>query len=107
MAHDGKWQVEHNIFSDDKLFDSVEDAWKHSNDMGSRWFFFPYHFVVNSTLSTVVESPCDPLNFLARKRIKKVQKMFKKASEYPDAEGMEVDEFMFFLAEMFSDENQG
>ena len=98
MAPDGKYQVEHNIFTKDKLFESIEDARKRSGDMGSRWYFYPYHFVVNSTLSTIVESPDGPLSFLAGEKIKQVQKMFKRASEKSDAEGMDIEEFEFFLA---------
>ena len=36
-------------------FSSVERAWEHSANMGSRWYFFPAHFVVTSSHTKIVE----------------------------------------------------
>jgi hypothetical protein len=41
-------------------FDSVQDAWHRSQDMGSRWFFYPLHLVTGparSDLARIVDAP--------------------------------------------------
>jgi hypothetical protein len=48
-----------------------------SVDMGSRWYFYPYHFVVSDSGLTVVDAP-DEYKDLVRKRLKTVKRLFKE-----------------------------
>ncbi len=73
----------------------ISELWDHANDMGSRWFFYPFSFVC--TDKTVVDTP-NGLTMLANKRIKTVQRMFKTLSETEEMQGADCDDFVFCLA---------
>jgi len=55
--------------------DSKESVSKEIENMGSRWFFYP--FVCIATEKTIVEAP-ECLWFLNGKRIKTVERFFKE-----------------------------
>jgi hypothetical protein len=38
-------------------FETVEDAWNRSCDMGSRWFFYPIHVVTGEKLGKILDVP--------------------------------------------------
>jgi hypothetical protein len=40
MAFDGEYKREA------PMFDEIEDAWEYANDLGSKWYFYPFSFVV-------------------------------------------------------------
>ena len=69
MSFDGEYITEGS------KFDSVQSAWDRSNDMGSRWHFYPFHFV--TTGKTIVDAP-EPMQHLIGKRVKTVQSHFAK-----------------------------
>lgn len=71
LAFDGDMMVER------PTFDSIEEASDYSNDMGSKWIFYPFHFVVTESLKTVKEGP-PLLYFLKEKRLSTVRRIFKK-----------------------------
>ena len=48
-----------------------------SVDMGSRWIFYPFHFVVSDSGKTVIDAP-DEFKFLERKRLNTVKRLFKE-----------------------------
>lgn len=51
IAPDGAFKIEGH-------FDSIDDAWKRSEDMGTRWYFYPFHFVAEAHGDNrIVESP--------------------------------------------------
>lgn len=52
----------------------VNYCWEHSNDMGSKWYFYPFHFVVSE--KTVIDTP-NELSIFKGKRIKTLLKVFK------------------------------
>ena len=81
MSFDGEYKKEGQ-------FDTIDQAWERSNDMGTRWFFYPFHFV--TTEKTIVDSG---IAGLIGKRIKTVQNIFNKHSKRPDMQG--VDCFTF------------
>jgi len=58
-------------------FESVEEAQNRSADMGSRWYFYPFHFVVSDSGKTVVDAP-DEFKSLERKRLSTVKRLFKE-----------------------------
>ena len=49
MAFDGDYVTERLEFK------SIDDAWEYSNNLGSKWFFFPFHFVIKNL--TIKDSP--------------------------------------------------
>lgn len=78
------------------MFNDTAEVWDYINDLGSRWFFYPFAFV--TTDKTVIEAP-DDLRFLNGKRIKTVKRLFDEV--YKATEEMELDcyEFVWFLEE--------
>lgn len=60
-----------------------EDVLKKLENMGSRWFFYPFWFV--TTGKTIVATPYG-MESLKGKRVKTLQRMFKQAAKhYPDS----------------------
>jgi hypothetical protein len=45
--------------------------------MGSRWYFYPFHFVVSDSGKTVIDAP-DEFKSLERKRLSTVKRLFKE-----------------------------
>lgn len=88
MSFDGEKQREGDTFND------VGEAWEHAGDMGSRWYFYPFRFVVTESGQTIVDTP-SPLEHLKGRRVKTVQRLFKMASEKEENQGLDVEEFAF------------
>lgn len=88
MSFDGEHKIEGS-------FDTIDQAWEYINNVGSRWYFYPFCFVVKGL--TVVAVPDQIVEFLRGKRIKTVAKIFKEHSERPDTLGMEPEEFLITL----------
>ena len=72
MSFDGEFVTERPEFK------SIDDAWEYSNDLGSKWFFYPFHFVIKNI--TIKDSP-DQLKYFNNKRIKTISNIFKRLSE--------------------------
>lgn len=73
LSFDGDTQIERPIF------DSAADAWEYENDLGSKWFFYPFHFLITPSHSTVVDT-CYEMDAAKGKRLKTVQKAFEFCS---------------------------
>ena len=43
-------------------FNSIDEAWEFENNMGSRWFFYPYPYIIEEGGKKIVSS-CDYWNF--------------------------------------------
>lgn len=86
MAFDGDFITEHSEF------DSIEAAWEHSTYMGSKWYFFPFHFVVTMSGKTIRDAG-EFLEWTKGMRTKTVKRIFKAFAALPENEGMEVEEF--------------
>lgn len=80
MSFDGEYQTECQEFK------SVDEAGAYSNELGSRWFFYPFHFIVTKSGKTIVEAP-ELLGKLKNKRVSTVAKLFNKISKRPDVQG--------------------
>jgi hypothetical protein len=89
MSFDGEYKREH------QEFETIQDAWDYSNDLGSKWYFYPFHFVVKG--KTIADST-GPLDIYVGKRIKTVAKRFESLSKIEEAQGMGVEEFAFYVA---------
>ena len=77
-------------------FDSVDSAWKRSNDMGSRWYFYPFHFVTSESGQTIIDTG-QGLESFKGKQVKTVTKAFKSMSESPDMVNADIDSFVCAL----------
>jgi hypothetical protein len=70
VAEDGEKVVEGDYF------ETIDDAWAHSGDMGSRWIMYPYHFILSASGHTVVDGP-DQLEEYIGRRTTTLIKAFK------------------------------
>jgi hypothetical protein len=83
MSFDGKYVT-------DSEHESIEDAGNASADLGSKWFFYPFSFIVKG--QTVVDTGEGLVNMATkeaympkmfkRKRLDSVVKAFKKANDF-------------------------
>jgi hypothetical protein len=95
MSFDGEYQTEYP--RDTGYFDSVEDAWEYGDDMGSRWFFYPFYFVVSESGNTIKDAP-DMLKFLEGKRVSTVAKLFYKLFELVEEKELNLDVYEYAWA---------
>lgn len=96
MSFDGK-------FVTDSTHNSIEDAENASADMGSKWYFYPFHFIVSGK---TVKETCEglinmqtkqaymPLMFKG-KRLQTVVKAFSTSNEYCLKNEIEADCYQF------------
>ena len=94
MSFDGEYQTER------PLFDTVDEAWEYENDLGSKWFFYPFPFVVTESGLTIAES-CDGFKFLNGKRVKTVERLFKEISVLPEMEGVDADDYLYCVRDYY------
>lgn len=90
MAFDGEYQVERPVF------DTVAEAWEYANDLGSKWYFYPFVFVVSNSGRTIVDAPPGLRQFNG-KRTTTVAKVFAATAKLEDAKNADVDEFIALL----------
>ena len=91
MAFNGDYVVEKMA-----TFETTDNAWEHAEGMGSRWYFYPFCFVVSESGKTVIDAP-RPLEFLEGKRIKSVSKFFEKVSKLSESKSADVDTYLYLL----------
>lgn len=77
-------------------FESIEDAWEYSNDLGSKWYFYPFHFVVTGSGLTVADPP-HLLEFLKGRRVKTVARLFAQHAQDPEMLNADCEAFAFTL----------
>ena len=95
MSFDGDYQTEHPRDAD--TFDSIEEAWEYGEDMGSRWYFYPFYFVVTASGLTIKEAPSE-LKFLEGKPVRTVSNLFEKFYELTkDDYELDIYEYAFAL----------
>ena len=86
MSFDGSYVTE------GRDFESVQAAWNRSEDMGSRWYFYPFHFVTTESGKTIVSAP-EPMSHLTRCRVKLVSEHFSEVSKLPEMQNANIDAF--------------
>lgn len=98
MAFDGEYVIEREVWNKDGEkqspgpFLSHDDANEHSNNMGSKWFFYPFHFLISESEKTITSAP-DNMQYLVNERIATVAKLFKEISERPEMKDATVEYF--------------
>jgi len=90
MSFDGAYQTEK------PEFETINEAWDYSNDLGSKWFFYPFHFVTSVSGKTIRDT-FEFLEGLNGLRVKTVSRIFRKHSEEPGTEGMDCDAFLLSM----------
>ena len=88
MAFDGDYKTESPIFED------KDGAWRYSDDLGSKWYFYPFHFVTSDSGKTIVDAP-HPFEPLIGKRVATVARRFEQYAKQPESEGMDVERFAY------------
>jgi len=86
MSFDGETQIEHPVF------DNEVDAWEYNNDMGSRWYFYPFRFLITISHKTIIGT-CDDMPFALGKRLATVQRVFEKCSKDPEMQNANTETF--------------
>ncbi len=81
MSFDGEYQVER------PTFDTLDEVANYANDLGSKWYFYPFTFAVTASAKTIADSVF-PLDWAKGKRVKTVARIFKAASEKPENQNM-------------------
>lgn len=90
MSFDGDYVTER------PEFETLEAAWEYNDDMGSKWFFYPFRFVVTESGKTIVDAPF-PLDDLDGRRVATVRKLFAAHSKDPDMLNADWERFAFTL----------
>ena len=86
MGFDGEYQTERPDFED------IDAAWEYSNDLGSKWYFYPFHFVTTKSGKTIVDAPY-PFGHAEGRRTASIVKIFDDYSKTEEAKDMNVEEF--------------
>ncbi len=90
MSFDGDYVTEGE-------FPSVQDAWNHDADLGSRWFFYPFHFVTTTSGKTIRDVPCTYMSHLNGLRVKAVAKHFAQVAKTPEALNADSEAYAFLV----------
>ncbi len=91
MSFDGEYQIER------PTFESVDKAWDYSNDLGSKWFFYPFHFVTTASGKTIKDVPCNLMDHLKGMRVKAVAKHFAQVSKTQEAQNADSESFAYLI----------
>lgn len=89
MSFDGDYQTEPYEFV------KVQDAWDHAADIGSKWYFYPFGFVIDE--SDIVVAAPDLMTHLEGVSIDDVAAHFKEVSVTPDAQGVDAEAYAFMV----------
>lgn len=79
MSFDGEYQTEH------PTFETTKDAWEYSASLGSKWYFYPFHFVVSESGKTIIDAP-ELLSWAIGRRTKTVRRLFAEHSAKPECQ---------------------
>jgi len=90
MGFDGEYKKE------SPKFNTIQEAWEYSNDLGSKWHFYPFHFVTTESFKTIRDT-CLKLEYMNGWRTTKVVKTFLELSKDPDMQEIEPEEYMWGL----------
>jgi hypothetical protein len=96
FSFDGDYQKE------SPQFDNISDVWDFINDLGSKWYFYPFCFVASN--KTIHDAP-ELLPFFIGKRITTVKKEFKKLYEKTKDQSLDVYDYMFAMSDNLHEKN--
>ena len=93
MSFDGDYVTE------GEGFETEAAAWERADDMGSRWYFYPFHFVTTESGLTVVDAPGPWTEELIGRRVKTVQRWMRAHGERYYLQKAGVEKFWLTLPE--------
>lgn len=73
MSFDGDYIIER------PEFETIEKTWEYNDDIGSKWYFYPFRFVVRGKS---IKDTDERISCLIGKRIRTVKKVFEKAYKF-------------------------
>ena len=88
MSFDGEYKTNR------PEFESIEKTWEYSNDLGSTWFFYPFHFVTSKSGKTIKDAP-EPFTHLVGSRTKTLAGCFERFCNTEEAQEMGVEQFAY------------
>ena len=74
-------------------FEYVDETWEYSNDLGSKWFFYPFHFVVSG--NKIIQCGHPMLDFTEGKKLPTIARLFKEQSTKEFTQNMDAEEYAF------------
>jgi hypothetical protein len=89
MSFDGDYQTE------SLEFENVDDAWDYADGLGSRWYFYPFHFVLDQA-GEVVAAP-RLMSHLEGLTVENLVSHFRQVSKTPAARGVDAERFVFMV----------
>ena len=90
MSFNGDYVIER------PMFETIKAAWGYNNDIGSKWYFYTFRFVIrNKTIKDTDER----ISWFIGKRIKTVQKAFEKTFNFCEAHSINcgLDDYIAYL----------
>ena len=97
MAFDGAWVSEGE-------FPTVQQAWQRADGLGSKWYFYPFPFVLTGSGKSIADSP-DCMEIFNGKRFTTVLNFFNRVCKMEEAQGLGVDEFISLLYTIWREEH--
>lgn len=89
MSFDGDYKRER------PEFENTDDAWSYASDLGSKWYFYPFHFVVDQA-SEIASAP-SPMEHFEGMTLADVADHFAEVAATPEAQGMDAEEYAFMV----------
>ncbi len=87
MSFDGEYITEARS-------NDTNELWNIAMNLGSKWFFYPFHFVCTNKK---INQSYAPVSWFEGRNITTVQKWFKEASEKQQAKDLDPDDFLYFI----------
>jgi hypothetical protein len=89
MAFDGDYQTE------SPEFENIDDAWTYAGELGSKWYFYPFHFVLDQAGEIAAAPPL--MEHLEGLTLEDLAGHFREVSETPDAQGVDAEAYAFMV----------
>ena len=78
----------------ERVSGTIDECWDHCNDLGSKWYFYPFSFVVSE--KTIIDT-CENLEHFKGLRIKTVLKRFATVFESTKDLELDAEQYLFEL----------
>lgn len=89
MSFDGDYREE------PEQFENTDDARTYAGDLGSKWYFYPFAFVLDQA-GEVVGAP-ELMQHLEGVTLEDVVSHFREVSEMPEAAGVNAEQFALMV----------
>ena len=86
MSFDGDYQTEK------PEFETIDETWDYANNLGSRWYFYPFYFVIETDEKKIADTG-SYLEHLIGLTLEIVSGIFLSHSENPEMDGADYEAF--------------